>query len=285
LVWTDLARLLRPARHDAYAPSLTATRLSPAIGLAEQDRGIILTGFSRAPSMHRMTEDTYQPLDLSAYRNAGITLLAADQRSCVGAQVLHGLPFLIGESTRAFVAFGTDLNQTPLVIPIQADAHSVIIAHRLLGSRLLFGGPIAEEVADYVFRLSDGSEHHSSVRERFEISDLATFGQHPLLAVPDGKHGLQDRWAGHWSAAGQRQTEAATGQARAYYLWCWKNPQPGVAIESLEIVPRGPRFLVAGITLGLTDEEPLVRDGAVPVRVDLRQHHLAARPLDGAGSS
>jgi hypothetical protein len=199
--------------------------------------------------------------------------------------VLQGLPFLIGEGSRAFLALGTDLNPTPLMIPIQAAAYCIIVAHRLLGSRLLSGGPIGAEVADYLFRLSDGSEHHTPIRERFEISDLASFGQHPFLAVTDGKHGLQDRWTGPWSAAGLRQTESVTGQAYAYYLWFWRNPRPGVAIESLEIVPRGPRFLVAGITLGLTDEEPFVRDGAVPVRIDLKQKHLAARPLEATGSS
>jgi hypothetical protein len=237
--------------------------------------------------MTLLTSDPYQPLDLSAYCNAGVELLAGDQESLVGVQQLHGLPFHIGEGSRAFIAFGADLSQKPLTIPIQAAACSVIVAHRLLDSQLMSGGPIGETVADYVFRLSDGSEHRVPIRERFEIADLATFGQEPFLAVADEKNGVRDRWTGPWSEAGYRQTEAAKGQARAYYLWHWANPAANVAIriESLEIVPRGPRFLVAALTLGLTDEAPFVRDGAVPVRVDLKQAHLAARPLEAGPSS
>ena len=215
----------------------------------------------------------------------GVELLAGDQESRVGLQQFHGLPFRIGDGSRAFVAFGTDLSQQPLTIPIGAAAHSVIVAHRLLGSQLMAGGPIGETVADYVFRLSDGSEHRVPIRERFEIADLATFGQEPFLAVADEKNGVRARWAGPWSAAGYRQTEATRGWVPAYYLWRWSNPAPDVAIESLEIIPRGQRFLVAAVTLGLTDEEPFVRDGAVPVRIDLKSPDLAARPLEAGPTS
>ena len=231
-----------------------------------------------------MTSDAslYQPLDLSAYCNAGVELLAAAQQAWVGPQLFHGLPFRIGEGSRAFLAFGTDLSQKPLTIPIDAAAYSVIVAHRLLGSQLMSGGPIGETVAEYVFRLSDGSEHRVPIRERFEIADLATFGQEPFLAVADEKNGVQDRWVGAWSAAGHRQTEATKCWARAYYLWRWTNPaaERAISIKSLEIVPLGPRFLVAAVTLGLIDEEAFVRDGTVPVRIDLKQERLAARPLE-----
>jgi len=234
-----------------------------------------------------MTSDAYQPLDLSAYCNAGLELLAGDEQSLVGPQVLHGLPFRIGEGSRAFVAFGADTSHEPVTIAIDAPAYSVIVAHRLLGSQLMSGGPMGEIVAEYVFRLSDGSEHRVPIRERFEIADLATFGQEPFLAVADQTNGVRARWAGPWSAAGYRQTEAVKGSARAYYLWCWPNPasHAGVQLRSLEIVPRGPRFVVAALTLGLTDEAPFSRDGTVPVRIDLKQENLAARPLEAGASS
>jgi hypothetical protein len=226
-----------------------------------------------------MTTDVYQPVDLSAYCNAGVELLAGGQQPLTGRQLLHGLPFQIGDGDGAFLAFGADQLQQPLTIAINAAAYSVIVAHRLLGSELMSGGPIGETVAEYVFHLADGSEHRVPIRERFEIADLATFGQEPFLAVADALNGVRDRWAGAWGAAGYRQTEAAKGSARAYYLWRWTNPSPQVAIESLEVIPRGRRFLVAALTLGLTDEAPFVRDGSVPVRIDLKDAELAARPL------
>ncbi|HLZ27369.1 MAG TPA: CehA/McbA family metallohydrolase [Chloroflexota bacterium] len=232
-----------------------------------------------------MTSDPYQPLDLSAYCNAGIDLLASAGASRVGLQQFHGLPFRVGGGQRAFVAFGPDLNQQPLTIRVDAAAHSVIVAHRLLGSQLMSGGPMGETVAEYIFRLSDGREQRVPIRERFEIADVATWGQEPFLAVADEKNGVRARWTGPWSEAGYRQTESTRGSARAYYLWRWRNPAPDVAIESLEIIPFGRQFLVAGVTLGLTDEEPFVRDGAVPVRIDLKSPELAARPLEGGASS
>jgi len=237
--------------------------------------------------MARLTQDPYEPLDLSAVCNVGVDLLAGDQATYVGMQHFHGLPFRIGAGGRAFVGFGTDLHMQPVTIPIGAAAHRVIVAHRLLGSELQSGGPIGEPVAEYIFRLADGSTHRVAIRERFEIADLATFGQEPFLAVADAKNGVQDRWAGAWSAAGHRQTEATKGWARAYYLWRWANPsaEAKVNIESLEIRPYGPRFLVAAVTLGLTDEEPFVRDGSVPVRIDLKRSDLAARPLEASAPS
>jgi hypothetical protein len=234
---------------------------------------------------HMTISDAYVPIDLSAHCNAGVELLGADQQSRVGLQVLHGLPFLIGQGSRAYVAFGTGLSQAPLTISIAAAAHSVIVAHRLLGSQLMSGGSMGETVAEYVFRLSDGSQHRVPIRERFEIADLAEFGQEPFLALPDEKNGVQARWEGRWSAAGLRQTEAARGRARAFYLWRWRNPSADLRIESLEINPSGPRFLVAAITLGLTAEEPFVRDGTVPVRIDLKSDQYAARPLEAGPSS
>ena len=68
--------------------------------------------------MSCMTSDAYQPVDLAAYRNAGVELLAGDHEPAVGSQVFHGLPFRIGEGHSAFVAFGADLGQDPRTIPI-----------------------------------------------------------------------------------------------------------------------------------------------------------------------
>jgi hypothetical protein len=229
--------------------------------------------------------DVYAPIDLSAHCNAGVELVGGDQEPPIGSQVFHGLPFRIGDRSKAFVAFGTDLNREPVTIPINTAAYSVIVAHRLIGSQLMAGGPIGETVATYVLRLADGTQHRVPIRERFEIADLGTWGQLPFLGRPDAQNGLQGRWSGPWSSAGFRQTEVTQGSPHAYYLWSWTNPAPNVAVESIEIVPHGPRFLVAAVTLGLSDEQPFARDGAVPLRIDLKDTRRAATSLEASSSS
>ena len=67
---------------------------------------------------------------------------------------------------------------------------------------------------------------------------------------------------------------------RWYYLWAWRNPNPDVAVESVELVPRGPRFAVAAITLGHVAEHPFAREGRVPVRVVLKEQEQADTPFD-----
>ena len=52
-----------------------------------------------------------------------------------------------------------------------------------------------------------------------------------------------------------------------YYLWCWDNPHPERPVERIELIPRGTRFIVAGITTSDVDEHPFVRAPARPVRL------------------
>jgi hypothetical protein len=221
----------------------------------------------------------YEPLDLSAHANAPVSLIGGTPPT--GSQELHGLPFRIGEGERAFVAFGPGHHERSVVVPVGKSARNVLFAHRLLESKLLEGGPVGLVVAEYVCRYADGREERAPVRERFEIAAVPSGGQLPFAAVPDQKHSTPPRWEGRWEATGNRQTGSRQAWPAGYYLWCWPNPRPDLAIEAVEIVPRGPRFLVAGITLGHADEFPFVRAGAVPVRIDLTEAELAARPLDG----
>ena len=46
-----------------------------------------------------------------------------------------------------------------------------------------------------------------------------------------------------------------------YLLWSWTNPRPQSPVQSVEIVPKGPAFVVAAVTLGLVDEHPFARQG------------------------
>src|SRR5207248_2273930 len=102
----------------------------------------------------------------------------------------------------------------------------------------------------------------------------------PFAALPDQKQSTIARWEGPWGDAGRRQTEVNQGSQRPFVLWCWPNPRPDAEIAAVEIVPRGPRFILAALTLGCVDEHPFARDGALPVRVELKDVELAARELD-----
>ena len=93
------------------------------------------------------------------------------------------------------------------------------------------------------------------------------WGRLPFLAVPDTSDYNLPRFEGSWGEAGNRLTEHARGWPAGYYLWCWENPHPDRAVERIEFIPRGPRFIVAGITTSDVDEHPFVRTPARPVRL------------------
>jgi hypothetical protein len=234
--------------------------------------------------MTTTSDHVYQPVDLSAYCTGGPELSGAEPDVPLGHQTMQGIPFLVAEGSRTFIAFGPGLPASPVQVAIGATAHTVVIAHRLFDSRLMAGGPVGTHVATYVFRLADSSEHAVPIRERFEITDLSTFGQLPFLALPDQNQATRSRWSGPWSEAGYRQTEVIQGWPRRYCLWRWINPTPEVAIDSIEIVPAGPRFLVAAVTLGQVAEDPFARQGPIPVRLELKDQDLAARPLESGAN-
>ncbi len=225
----------------------------------------------------------YEPLDLSPLCNAGLSVLGENVQAPVGGQTFHGLPFLIGREEGGdgpcFLALDAGANSVTL--SIRKPARRIIIAHRLLESDLLEGGLPGKAVADYVFRLSGGEEIRVPIRERFEIGFLpASMPGAPFRAVADQKDTLLPRHEGRWGDAGRRQTEAGRGGARGYYLWAWENPQPGREVESLEVVPQGPRFLVAAVTLGHLDEHPFVRQGKREARIVLTNPEDAGKPFD-----
>src|SRR3984885_9119734 len=89
---------------------------------------------------------------------------------------------------------------------------------------------------------------------------------HPFLAVADTSDGNKPRFEGRWEEAGFRLTEHTRGEPAGYYLWCWENPHPDRPVERIEFIPRGPRFVVAGVTTSDVDENPFVRTPALPAR-------------------
>ena len=91
---------------------------------------------------------------------------------------------------------------------------------------------------------------------------------------------LYARYDGPWEEAGRRQTEAGNVAVKQYYLWSWDNPHPGRAIAAIELVPKGPPFMVAAITLRHVDERPFAREARRPMKVVLKDAERAARPFD-----
>src|SRR3989454_8129864 len=187
----------------------------------------------------------------------------------IGPQQFRGLPFLVGtDPKRCFVAFGDGLQNEPLSIPIDEGAQSIIVAHRLLASGISTGGPVGEPIADYVFTYQNGDEERVTIRDRFEITEIPTaWGQLPFRAVPDQSDSLPARYEGRFDQSGERQAEVNQAAARGYYLWAWQNPRPEQPLATLTVIPQGPRFLIAGMTLGYSDEYPFVRSGARPFKI------------------
>ena len=230
----------------------------------------------------------YEALDISRWCNSGVGVLEGESPA-LGRQSLLGLPFLVGEDGgepdgACFIDLqGSD---APVAVAVGRSAMRVVFAHRLLESQLAEGGPLGVDVAEYVFHLADGGVERAEIRERFEIAGLSGRGGlggragMPYLAVPD--HGAKPlpRTSGPWDAMGRRQFESEMGGAQHYYLWAWENPRPEQEIDAIEIVPKGPRFLVAGITLGSMDENPVIRTGRRPVKLVLKDAERANRPFD-----
>ena len=231
----------------------------------------------------------YEPLDLSRWCNAGPEVLGEDAEAPRGSQSFRGLPFLVGRdgdgpTGDCFVSL--DGGSQSVSISIAKAARRVIFAHRLLESDLMQGGALGDLVAEYVFHVAGADEVRVPVRERFEIVAWTEYPLRPFLAVSDRNDLLRERYHGRWDQAGVRQTEAARGDAIAYVLWSWENPYPGRKVESIEIVPKGPRFIVAGITLGHLDEHPFVRQGKRETRIVLAEPADAViRPVSEALTS
>jgi len=237
----------------------------------------------------------YQPLDLSSLCNAGPEILGSRERPPLGAQEFHGLPFLVGhEGTTSDEQNFILLNGSSgsLTIPVNDNANNVIFAHRVLDTEIPEGGPVGNDVADYVIHYANGQESRSPIRERFEIGLMPAdedgmrvniaLRSVPFLALGNVKDALPGRYEGPWEETGRRQTELSTlgASERSYFLWAWANPQPDDEIQSIEIVPKGPSFLIAAITLGKLDERPFVTQGRREARITLTSPDQADRRFD-----
>src|SRR5215831_13449136 len=160
------------------------------------------------------------------------------------------------------------LPAAPTLVGIGRNARRVIVAHRLLEPGAPAGHAVGRTVAEYVFHLAGGEVVTVPIRERFEVQVVPPgWGRLPLLAVTDTSDHNMPRFEGSWAESGARLAEHDMGWPAGYFLWCWENPHPDRAVERIEFIPRGARFVVAGVTTSDVDEHPFVRGPARPVLI------------------
>src|SRR5262249_40189134 len=208
------------------------------------------------------------PVALWAACTGGVAVLGDEPGDLrLGRVERRGLPFLIGsEPTSADRCFL--LPSAPTPVGIGRLARRVIIAHRLLEPGAPAGHAVGGAVAEDGFYLARGEGGNPPHKEGFQNPGGAPGGG--PAAVPDGTRHQRPqppRFEGSWGEAGIRLVEHAMGWPAGYYLWCWENPHPERAVERIEFIPRGTRFIVAGITTSDVDEHPFVPEPARPVRL------------------
>src|SRR3984885_7750483 len=207
----------------------------------------------------------YEPVDLSAVCNAGVDALGGEPGDVpLGRADLRGLPFLIGPESpskkRGFLLPGV-----PTRVVIGRLAPRVIVAHRLLEPGAPAGHAAGQVVAEDVFHLAGGEVVTAPIRERFEIQVVPPgWGRLPFLAVTDTSDHSMPRFEGTWGDAGARLAEHDMGWPAGYFLWCWENPHPEQAVERIEFIPRGTRFIVTGFTTSVVYEPRFVREPGRP---------------------
>ena len=219
----------------------------------------------------------YEPLDIFSLCNGGADLLGKDADVELGRVTMRGLPFLVGAARgtgddACFIELADSDNG--VTVPIGKAVRNVIVAHLVIEET---DDPLGADVAEYVFRRSDGSEDRAPIRAGFQIGGAAA--RFPYDAQIDAKPTLMPRYEGSWANSGRRPMEALATFSKRYHLWVWRNPEPDQEVESLEIVPLGPRFIVAAITLGHVDEHPFPQEGMSPARITLKDEEDADKPF------
>jgi hypothetical protein len=219
----------------------------------------------------------YEPLDLFPLCNGGPELLEDGDDVELGRVTMRGLPFLVGAPGEqadgsCFITLGG--SESGVTVPIGKAVRNVVVAHLVVDEA---ESPLGADVAEYVFRRSDGSEDRASITAGFQIGGAAA--RFPYDAHIDAKPTLMSRYEGTWANSGRRPMEALATFSKRYHLWVWRNPEPDREVESLEIVPLGPRFIVAAITLGYVDEHPFPREGMRPARITLKDEADAGKPF------
>jgi hypothetical protein len=213
----------------------------------------------------------YEPFDLTDLCNAGLETVAEGRRPPIGNQMIHGLPFLIGDPANSEApCFIRVMPGESVTVPVDRTADHVVVAHCRLESGAGDWLAPGRVVAEYEFRLADTDPDEAAVpiRERLEIAARpgdAWDASGPFLAASSAEFGLPSRYEGRWDHTGWRQTEVSNTLAD-YYLWTWENPHPLAKVAEIVLRAVETPVLVAAITVGNAGEHPLRREAARTLR-------------------
>jgi hypothetical protein len=151
----------------------------------------------------------------------------------------------------------------------------LIVAHRLLETRLYTGEAVGKLIATYRFRYVDGRDIACPIRERFEISVAPPrWGQLPLQSLADQEESFAEREGGSWNFLGWRLTEIGLSWPRWFVLWVWKNPYPDTPLVSMSVDPGDRPFFIAAITASNLDEAPIGRIPKKTITIKLKEPPL-----------
>ena len=231
----------------------------------------------------------YDPLDITPWANVGPELFDRGVKFVdeswhppskgypLGEQTFRGLPFRIGKAgvPNCLVCFGPDGYQQPVEIAINQSPKWLVIAHRLLETRLYTGEAVGKQIATYRFHYADGREVECPIRERLEISVAPPrWGQLPLKSEADQKESFAGRESGPWNFLGWRLTEIGLSWPRWFVLWAWKNPHPEAPLVAMRIDPGERPFFIAAITASYLDEDPIGRFPKKTITIQLKDPPL-----------
>ncbi len=229
----------------------------------------------------------YEPLDITNLFNSGADIYDKREVPPPGKHSFYGLPFILGTPlNKGKICIKLDKKSKPINIKINRFAHNIIFAHHIIPGSFGINGldeiePTGNNIADYIFVLSDKTEHKINIRGRFEIANgpnvewshdnrlgSVLIPQVPFLAYPDQKNTLMNRETGAWEDTGKRQMESIQGSAKWNYLWSWSNIDNSKKIDHIKIVPNGPAFIISAITLGYIDEYPFAKDANQSIKIE-----------------
>ena len=230
--------------------------------------------------------DLFQPIDLSAFYNAGTANASSEERGLLwpapeerpddtplknmltGEREFWGLPFALGsegaENTIVQVAQKAKGVPESVTIAVGATARRLLFAHAcapIKGEFATVEGT-GEAIGSYKIVYADGTEIAQELRRRFEIHDInVPWGHHPFLcrncrefrSVP-----LSDRSMSY----GMVQVGVYTPDGhdlQGWWIYDWQNPAPDKTIKEIEVLAAGPTPLaLAGITLCQEEGDPFV---------------------------
>ena len=139
-------------------------------------------------------------------------------------------------------------------------------------------GRLNDEVADYVIVYADGTEEHSTIRERHHIGMCQQhWGENSIQSVahhkPKPLRAHHEQMTGGWGTSQTRVSAKDRGEW-INWLWAWENPHPEKQISGFRFEPKNrTSIVISAISAGQVTSNPL--------RWQARQKAVFYIPEDG----